>query len=81
MISISKSFGNVAGGYALDSDNGPLKTSVSSLPKLYAKVVFNPSGAALVVERLTWILEIVPEKAPAVLSGRKEICVIICGSE
>src|SRR5262249_21659070 len=83
LMIISKAFGPPGGPVnALESDSEPLKTTVSSLPTLLAKVALKPSGVALVVERLIWILGMMDEKAPPICaSGRKAIWVMRCGPE
>src|SRR5215831_634175 len=83
LMTISKAFGPPGGPVnALESDSEPLNTTVSSLPTLSAKMRLKPSMAALVVERLIWMLEIVDEKAlPNCASGRKAIWVMSCGPE
>src|SRR5262249_16691461 len=78
VMTMSKSFGPPSGPeYALDRDRLPLKTTVSSLPTFWAKVLLSLLGEAWVVERLIWTLLSVSEKAaPDTPSGRRAICVI-----
>ena len=73
---ISKFFGPPAGPVStLERGSGPvLKTTVSSMPTLLAKVGLRVDGVALVVERSIRIWGSVDEKAPPkAASGRKRI--------
>ena len=56
---------------ALDSDNGPENTVISSAPTLFAKVRLKPSTGCGVVDNRTSTLEIIESNgSPASVSGR-----------